>query len=124
MFWNAPLPPQAWERGTSLSGFRMGEIGGISNFRLLLHEISEDLITEDVKQLKFLCSGGTLTKARLEKIENAKDFFIAIGEVIEDETKQLNFLKDLFKTISRYDLKTKIEKFQESRKGRHLMERL
>lgn len=97
----------------------MGEIGRISNFRRLLHEISEDLITEDVEKLKFLCQGQTLTKARLEKIKNAKDFFVAIGEVIEDETKQLNFLKDLFKTISRYDLKVKIEQFQESRKGRH-----
>ena len=97
----------------------MGEIGGISNFRLLLHEISEDLITDDVENLKFLCGGGLLTKARLEKIKNAKDFFVAIGEVIEDETKQLNFMKDLFKTIYRDDLKVKIEKFQDSRKGRH-----
>ena len=103
----------------SFSSFRMGEIGKISNFLRLLHEISEDLITEDVKQLKFLCDDGTLTKARLEKIENAKDFFVAIREVIEDETKQLNFLKDLFKTISRNDVKAKIDKFQESRKGRH-----
>ena len=97
----------------------MSTIGKISNFRILLHNISEDLITEDVKQLKFLCGDGTLTKARLEKIENAKDLFVAIGEIFEDETTQLNFLKDLFKVIQRYDLKAKIEEFQESRKGRN-----
>lgn len=89
----------------------------ISNFRLFLHNISEELGSEELESLKFLCH-GTLTKARLEKIKNTKELFVAIGEVTEDEEKQLALLKQLFINIRRLDLESKVEKFQQTKKGK------
>ena len=91
--------------------------GQISHFRLLLHNLSEDLDSGELGAIKFLCA-DILTKARLEKITNAKELFVAIGEVKEDEEKQLDFLKQLFKNIGRLDLQSKVENFQQTRKGR------
>jgi len=100
----------------------MHKAGKISSVRLLLHNISEELVTDDVDKLKFLCDDGTLTKARLERIKNARELFVAIGEVVEDEGKKLKFLIKLFEAIGRIDLKSMVEEFQESRKGWFLNE--
>ena len=91
--------------------------GQISNFRLFLHKISDELGSDELEDLKFLCHGN-LTKARLEKIKTSKELFVAIGEVTEDEEKQLDLLKQLFKSIYRVDLESKVENFQQTRKGR------
>lgn len=91
--------------------------GQISNFRRFLHKISEELGSEELESLKFLCS-DILTKARLEKITNAKELFVAIGEVTEGEDKQLDLLKQLFKEISRLDLESEVEKYLQSNKGK------
>ena len=91
--------------------------GQISNFRLFLHKISDELGSDELESLKFLCHDN-LTKARLEKIKTSKELFVAIGEVTEDEEKQLDLLKQLFKSIYRVDLESKVENFQQTRKGR------
>ena len=93
--------------------------GQISDFRLFLHKLSDELGSEELENLKFLCA-DILTKARLEKIKNTKELFVAIGEVTEGEEKQLDLLKQLFQSIYRLDLLSKVEKFQQSRrrKGR------
>ena len=89
----------------------------VSNFRLFLHNISEELGSDELESLKFLCH-DTLTKARLEKIKNTKELFVAIGEVREDEEKQLDLLQQLFINIRRLDLVSKVEKFQQTKKGK------
>ena len=94
----------------------MHKAGEISQLRRLFHSISEELITDEVESLKYLC-GDHLTRAKLEKIDNAKQLFVSITEVIEGEEEQLKFLTELFETISRRDLKAKVEEFQ-SRPGR------
>lgn len=91
--------------------------GQISNFRLFLHKISDELGSDELESLKFLCLGN-LTKARLEKIKNSKELFVAIGEVTEDEEKQLDLLKQLFRSISRRDLEARVKNFQQTRQGR------
>ena len=91
--------------------------GQISNFRLFLHKISDELGSDELESLKFLCLGN-LTKARLEKIKNSKELFVAIGEVTEDEEKQLDLLKQLFRSISRRDLEARVKIFQQTRQGR------
>ena len=91
--------------------------GQISNFRLFLHKISDELGSDEVESLKFICHDN-LTKARLEKIKTSKELFVAIGEVTEDEEKQLDLLKQLFKSIYRVDLESRVENFQQTRKGR------
>ena len=89
----------------------------ISNFRLFLHKLSDELDSDELKDLKFLCA-DILTKAKLEKITNTKELFVAIGEVKEGEEKQLDLLKQLFISIYRFDLVSKVENFQQTRQGR------
>lgn len=89
----------------------------ISDFHLFLHKISEELGSDELEDLKFLCKDN-LKKARLEKIKNSKELFVAIGEVAEDEEKQLDFLRQQFKNISRLDLESEVKNFQQRRKGR------
>ena len=89
----------------------------ISNFRLFLHKLSDELDSDELKDLKFLCA-DILTKARLEKITNTKELFVAIGEINEGEEKQLDLLKHLFKSIYRFDLESRVESFQQTRQGR------
>ena len=91
--------------------------GQISNFRRFLHDLSGEIDSSDLKELKFLC-GDILTKAKREKITNSKELFVAIGEVTEDEWKQLDLIKELFENIRRLDLRSKVENFQQARKGR------
>ena len=97
----------------------MRKAGKISNIRLLYHSLSEEIIADNLASLKYLC-GDYLTPVRLEKIDNAKQLLSAIGEVVENESKQLELLKELFEQIGRRDLKSEVEKFQQSRKGRLL----
>ena len=97
----------------------MRKAGKISNIRLLYHSLSEQIIADNLASLKFLCS-DYLTPVRLEKIDNAKQLLSAIGEVVESESKQLELLQELFEEIGRRDLKSKVEEFQQLRKGRLL----
>ena len=90
--------------------------GQITNFRLFLHKLSEELDSGELGGIKFLCA-DILTKARLEKITNTKELFVAIGEVKEDEEKQLDILKQLFESIGRLDLQSRVENFRQTRKG-------
>ena len=111
-------------RGVISSGpsrCKMHKAGEISKLRLLLHSISEELITDELESLKYLC-GDHLTRAKLEKIDNAKQLFVSITEVIEGVEEQLKFLIQLFESIGRRDLKAKIEEFQNLRQGRLLWE--
>lgn len=94
--------------------------GKISDIRLLYHSLSEEIIADNLDALKFLLRGNYLTPVRLEKICNAKQLLSAIGEVVENEFKQLELLKGLFENIGRRDLKSKVERFQQSTKGRVL----
>ena len=93
--------------------------GKISNIRLFYHLLSEEIIADNLDSLKYLC-GDFLTPVRLEKIDNAKQLLSAIGEVVENESEQLELLRKLFEEIGRKDLKSKVEGFQQSRKGRLL----
>ena len=87
----------------------------ISNFRLFLHKLSDELGSEDLEALKFLCP-GILTKAKLERITNAKELFVAIGEVSEGEDEQLDLIKQLLKSTQRLDLAKQVEE-QQSKRG-------
>lgn len=98
----------------------MRKAGKISHIRLLYHSLSEEIIADNLASLKFILRGDYLTPVRLEKIDNAKQLLSAIGEVVENESKQLELLKKLFEEIGRRDLKSKVEEFQQSRKGRLL----
>lgn len=94
----------------------------ISNVRLFLNKIADDIGSEDLESLKYLCT-DILRKAKLEKIKTARELFVAIGEVTEGDEKQLDLLKGLFRAVRRFDLESEVEKFQHSTKGKSHWER-
>ncbi|XP_022799609.1 uncharacterized protein LOC111337538 isoform X3 [Stylophora pistillata] len=87
-----------------------------SNLRVFLNKIADDIGSEDLAILKFLC-GDNLTKRRLENITTPRELFVAIGERVEGEDEQLDFLRNLFQNASRFDLKHKVESVISSRKA-------
>lgn len=88
----------------------------ISNLRGFLNKIADDIGSEDLASLKYLC-GDNLAKGRLENISTPRELFVAIGEITEGEEQQLSFLRQLFHNVGRLDLMTKVQRFLDSRKG-------
>ncbi|XP_030637053.1 caspase-8 [Chanos chanos] len=68
---------------------------------LKLHQIDEELGSDDVAALKFLCSHH-ISKKRLECVSDGRDLFTRLGEqaLTDDE----HFVSELLYTIGRYDL--------------------
>ncbi|XP_062852914.1 caspase-8 [Trichomycterus rosablanca] len=67
----------------------------------ILHLIDEELSTEEVDALKFLCM-DVLSRKRLEAVKDAKDLFLRLYE--QDKFNDEHFLSVLLYTIGRYDL--------------------
>ncbi|XP_051997157.1 caspase-8-like [Xyrauchen texanus] len=68
---------------------------------LKLHEIDEDLTSDEVAQLKFLCM-DLIPKKRMETVSDAKDLFIRLEEqsMLDDAL----LVPELLMTIRRFDL--------------------
>lgn len=68
---------------------------------LTFHEIDENLTSDDVAQLKFLCM-DLIPKKRLETVRDAKDLFLRLEEqaLLDDEL----LVPELLITIGRLDL--------------------
>ena len=88
----------------------------ISSLRGFLNKIADDIGSEDLADLKFLC-GDKLSKRKLENITSSRDLFVAIGENTKGEEEQLAFLIELFHNARRLDLEDKVKGFRDSRKG-------
>ncbi|XP_051562231.1 caspase-8-like isoform X2 [Myxocyprinus asiaticus] len=84
-----------------------------------LHEIDEDLISDEVAQLKFLCM-DLVPKKRMETVSDAKDLFLRLDEQALFDDGLL--LPELLMTIGRFDLLAILNTSKEEVK-RHLLER-
>ncbi|NXD95774.1 CASP8 protein, partial [Chaetorhynchus papuensis] len=75
------------------------------DFRKLLFEVSEALVTDELSALKFL-SLEHIPRRKLEAIQEPKAFFEALQEKDMIGVGNLSFLKELLYRISRIDLLT------------------
>ncbi|XP_051987082.1 caspase-8 isoform X2 [Xyrauchen texanus] len=83
-----------------------------------LNEIDEDLISDEVAQLKFLCM-DLVPKKRMETVRDAKDLFIRLDEQALFHDGLL--LPELLMTIGRFDLLAILNTSKEEVE-RHLLE--
>ncbi|NWR53724.1 CASP8 protein, partial [Regulus satrapa] len=76
-----------------------------TDFRKLLLDISEALVSTELAALKFL-SWDHISRSKLEAIQNSKDFFEVLQEKDLIRVENLSFLKELLYQIGRMDLLT------------------
>ncbi|KAM6178606.1 CASP8 and FADD-like apoptosis regulator [Rhynchocyon petersi] len=88
----------------------------VSDYRVLLTEISEDLDKSDVSSLIFLTKDYT-GRGKLPKDKSFLDLIIELEKRNLIAPDQLNLLETCLKSIHRIDLKTKIQKYKQSAQG-------
>ena len=84
--------------------------------KLLLH-LSEKLRDEELRKAKFALRGTHISERRAEKITTGFELFKALEERDVIDEGQLDILIQVFETIERRDLVSKINEYLETRKG-------
>lgn len=90
--------------------------GLVSDYRVLMMEISEDLDKSDVSALTFLMRDYT-GRSKTAKDKSFLDLVIELEKLNLVAPDQLDLLEKCLKSIHRLDLKTKIEKYKQSAQG-------
>uniref|UniRef100_A0A250YCN1 CASP8 and FADD-like apoptosis regulator n=1 Tax=Castor canadensis TaxID=51338 RepID=A0A250YCN1_CASCN len=88
----------------------------VSDYRVLMMEIGEDLDKSDVSSLIFLTKDYT-GRGKTAKDKSFLDLVIELEKRNLIASDQLNLLEKCLKNIHRIDLKTKIQKYQQSVQG-------
>ncbi|KAM6176028.1 CASP8 and FADD-like apoptosis regulator [Erethizon dorsatum] len=90
--------------------------GLVSNYRVLMMEIGEDLDKSDVSALTFLMRDYT-GRSKTAKDKSFLELVIELEKLNLVAPDQLDLLEKCLKNIHRLDLKTKIEKYKQSAQG-------
>ncbi|XP_007933391.2 CASP8 and FADD-like apoptosis regulator [Orycteropus afer afer] len=88
----------------------------VSDYRVLLTEISEDLDKADVSSLIFLMR-DYIGRGKLAKDKSFLDLVVELEKQNLVAPDRLDLLETCLKTIHRIDLKTKIQKYKQSAQG-------
>uniref|UniRef100_A0A8C8UC55 CASP8 and FADD-like apoptosis regulator n=4 Tax=Peromyscus maniculatus bairdii TaxID=230844 RepID=A0A8C8UC55_PERMB len=88
----------------------------VSDYRVLLMEIGENLDKSDVSSLVFLTRDYT-GRGKVTKDKSFLDLVIELEKLNLIASDQLNLLEKCLKNIHRIDLKTKIQKYRQSGQG-------
>ncbi|XP_049743773.1 CASP8 and FADD-like apoptosis regulator isoform X1 [Elephas maximus indicus] len=88
----------------------------VSDYRVLLTEISEDLDKSDVSSLIFLLRDYT-GRGKIAKDKSFLDLVVELEKQNLVAPDQLDLLEKCLKNIHRIDLKTKIQKYKQSAQG-------
>ena len=79
----------------------------MSSYRSLLLELSNNLTTADLQELKFLC-GEVIPAGRLEKINRGFELFGALEQLNMLSEENRDFLASKLIAVSRNDLRNKL----------------
>ncbi|XP_040853848.1 CASP8 and FADD-like apoptosis regulator isoform X4 [Ochotona curzoniae] len=85
----------------------------VSDYRVLMTEIDEDLIKSDVSSLVFLMR-DYIGRGKITKDKSFLDLVIEMEKLKLVAPDQLDLLEKCLETIHRIDLKTKIQKYRQS----------
>ncbi|XP_014445037.1 CASP8 and FADD-like apoptosis regulator isoform X4 [Tupaia chinensis] len=88
----------------------------VSDYRVLMTEIGEDLDKSDVSSLIFLMR-DFMGRGRIAKDKSFLDLVIELEKLNLVAPDQLDLLEKCLKSIHRLDLKTKIQKYKQSAQG-------
>ncbi|XP_042091916.2 CASP8 and FADD-like apoptosis regulator [Ovis aries] len=88
----------------------------ISDYRVLMMEIGEDLDKSEVSSLMFLMRDYT-GRSKIAKDKSFLDLVVELEKLNLVAPDQLNLLEECLTNINRIDLKTKIQKYRQSAQG-------
>ncbi|XP_058520801.1 CASP8 and FADD-like apoptosis regulator isoform X2 [Ochotona princeps] len=88
----------------------------VSDYRVLMTEIDENLIKSDVSSLIFLMR-DYIGRGKITKDKSFLDLVIEMEKLKLVAPDQLDLLEKCLETIHRIDLKTKIQKYKQSAQG-------
>uniref|UniRef100_A0A2I3LZ85 CASP8 and FADD-like apoptosis regulator n=1 Tax=Papio anubis TaxID=9555 RepID=A0A2I3LZ85_PAPAN len=88
----------------------------ISDYRVLMAEIGEDLDKSDVSSLIFLMK-DYMGRGKISKEKSFLDLVVELEKLNLVAPDQLDLLEKCLKNIHRIDLKTKIQKYKQSAQG-------
>ncbi|XP_030627940.1 CASP8 and FADD-like apoptosis regulator a [Chanos chanos] len=85
--------------------------GVLSEYRVLMADLSENLEMEDLRSLIFLL-GDTVPRRRLEKATSFLDVVTELEKIDELSCEKLNLIEKCLRDISRLDLAKKVQAYQ------------
>ncbi|OWK00133.1 CFLAR [Cervus elaphus hippelaphus] len=88
----------------------------ISDYRVLIMEIGEDLDKSDVSSLMFLMR-DYMGRSKMAKDKSFLDLMVELEKLNLVAPDQLDLLEECLRNINRIDLKTKIQKYRQSAQG-------
>ncbi|XP_016119492.1 CASP8 and FADD-like apoptosis regulator [Sinocyclocheilus grahami] len=85
----------------------------VSEYRVLMADVSEDMGTEDLKSLKFLLR-GTLPKHKLENAQSFLDIAVELEKLDQLSSEKMDLIEQCLRSIHRADLAKKISHYQQT----------
>ncbi|XP_051564999.1 CASP8 and FADD-like apoptosis regulator isoform X2 [Myxocyprinus asiaticus] len=84
----------------------------VSEYRLLMDDVSEDMDTEDLKSLTFLLR-DTLPKHKLENVQSFLDIVVELEKLDQLSSEKMDMIEHCLRSIHRVDLANKISRYQQ-----------
>ncbi|XP_026074225.1 CASP8 and FADD-like apoptosis regulator isoform X1 [Carassius auratus] len=85
----------------------------VSEYRVLMADVSEDMDTEDLKSLAFLLR-GTLPKHKLENAQSFLDVAVELEKLDQLSSEKMDLIEHCLRSIHRADLAKKISHYQQT----------
>lgn len=82
----------------------------LSGFRVLMANISEDMVSEDVNRVKFLLS-SKLAREKTEKAKSFLDLIIELEKLDVVSPERVDFVEECLRNIDRIDLAKKVRAY-------------
>ncbi|XP_052421098.1 CASP8 and FADD-like apoptosis regulator [Carassius gibelio] len=85
----------------------------VSEYRVLMADVSEDMDTENLKSLAFLLR-GTLPKHKLENVQSFLDIVVELEKLDQLSSEKMDLIEHCLRSIHRADLAKKISHYQQT----------
>uniref|UniRef100_A0A8C2JB11 CASP8 and FADD-like apoptosis regulator n=1 Tax=Cyprinus carpio TaxID=7962 RepID=A0A8C2JB11_CYPCA len=85
----------------------------VSEYRVLMADVSEDMDTEDLKSLAFLLR-GTLPEHKLENVQSFLDIVVELEKLDQLSSEKMDLIEHCLRSIHRADLAKKISHYQQT----------
>ncbi|XP_016318379.1 CASP8 and FADD-like apoptosis regulator isoform X1 [Sinocyclocheilus anshuiensis] len=85
----------------------------VSEYRVLMADVSEDMDTENLKSLTFLLR-GTLPKHKLDNVQSFLDIVVELEKLDQLSSEKMDLIEHCLRSIHRADLAKKISHYQQT----------
>ncbi|XP_046902982.1 CASP8 and FADD-like apoptosis regulator [Hypomesus transpacificus] len=91
----------------------LGHLKGVSEYRYLMDDLSEDMGSEDLQAVLFLLS-HTLPRDRRDKITNFLDVVVELEKLDKVSSDSVDMIEQCLRNVGRVDLAKKVNLYQSS----------